>query len=80
MQSPDWAGQVLKQSKLEAVFLTNDFDDPLEGFDTKTYVPCLRTDDLVFHLGKPEVRARLEKATKIAAGSATRNQARSACL
>ncbi len=72
MQSPDWAGQVLKQSKLEAVFLTNDFDDPLEGFDTKTYVPCLRTDDLVFHLGKPEVRARLEKATKIAAGSATK--------
>jgi glucuronate isomerase len=64
MQSPDWAGQVLRQSKLEAVFLTNDFDDPLDGFDTKTYVPCLRTDDLVFHLGKPEVRARLEKATK----------------
>ncbi|MBA4016880.1 MAG: amidohydrolase [Pirellula sp.] len=72
MQSADWAGQVLKQSKLEAVFLTNDFDDPLEGFDTKTYVPCLRTDDLVFHLGKPEVRARLEKATKIAAGSAAK--------
>ena len=72
MQSPDWAGQVLKQSKLEAVFLTNDFDDPLEGFDTKTYVPCLRTDDLVFHLGKPEVRARLEKAVKIAPSSATK--------
>lgn len=70
MQSKDWAGQVLKQSKLEAVFLTNDFDDPLEGFDTKTYVPCLRTDDLVFHLGKPEVRARLEKATKASPGSA----------
>jgi len=70
MQSKDWAGQVLKQSKLEAVFLTNDFDDPLEGFDTKTYVPCLRTDDLVFHLGKPEVRARLEKATKTSPGSA----------
>jgi glucuronate isomerase len=70
MQSKDWAGQVLKQSKLEAVFLTNDFDDPLEGFDTKTYVPCLRTDDLVFHLGKPEVRSRLERATKASVGSA----------
>lgn len=65
MQSKDWAEQVLKQSKLEGVFLTNDFDDPLEGFDTKTYVPCLRTDDLVFHWGKPEVRARLEKATQM---------------
>lgn len=70
MQSQDWAGQVLKQSRLEGVFLTNDFDDPLEGFDMQTYVPCLRTDDLVFHLGKPEVRARLEKATKASVGSA----------
>jgi glucuronate isomerase len=70
MKSADWAGQVLKQSRLEAVFLTNDFDDPLEGFDTNVYVPCLRTDDLVFHLGKPEVRARLEKATKSSVGSA----------
>ena len=38
------------------VFLTNDFDDPLTGFDTSRYIPCLRTDDLVFHLTKPEVR------------------------
>jgi glucuronate isomerase len=71
MSQPDWAQQVLKQSKLEAVFLTNDFDDPLEGFDTQKYVPCLRTDDLVFHLAKPEVRERLEKATKSSVGSAT---------
>jgi glucuronate isomerase len=69
MKSPDWAGQVLKQSKLEGVFLTNDFDDPLEGFDTEVYVPCLRTDDLVFHLGKPEVRARLEKAAQTSVGN-----------
>ena len=39
---------MLAASKLEAVFLTNDFDDPLEGFDTNVYIPCLRTDDLVF--------------------------------
>ncbi len=65
MQSPDWANQVLQKSKLSAVFLTNDFDDPLEGFDTNTYIPCLRTDDLVFHLAKPEVRSRLERFTGI---------------
>jgi glucuronate isomerase len=64
MQANGWSQQVLKQSGIEAVFLTNDFDDPLEGFDTTVYIPCLRTDDLVFHLGKPEVRARLEKASK----------------
>ena len=65
----DWAEQVLKQSKLEAVFLTNDFDDPLEGFDTSVYIPCLRTDDLVFHLAKQEVRERLEKATGVSGAS-----------
>ncbi|MCE9525630.1 MAG: amidohydrolase, partial [Planctomycetales bacterium] len=47
MASPDWSQRVLEQGKLEAVFLTNDFDDPLAGFDTSVYVPCLRTDDLV---------------------------------
>ena len=63
MAAPDWADQVLRQSKLEAVFLTNDFDDPLEGFDTSVYIPCLRTDDLVFHLARPEVQQRLDAAT-----------------
>jgi len=70
MQQADWEQQVLTHSKLEAVFLTNDFDDPLEGFDTKKYIPCLRTDDLVFHFEKPETRARLAKATGIEATSA----------
>lgn len=65
MAQPDWAAQVLAQSKLEAVFLTNDFDDPLSGFDTRVYIPCLRTDDLVFHLAKPAVRDRLEAATGV---------------
>src|SRR5262245_58032100 len=65
MAQPDWEDQVLKASRLEQVFLTNDFDDPLTGFDTKRYIPCLRTDDLVFHLAKPETRARLAKASGI---------------
>lgn len=65
MAQPDWPQQVLAISGIESVFLTNDFDDPLEGFDTSVYVPCLRTDDLVFHLARPEVRQRLEAATGI---------------
>jgi glucuronate isomerase len=64
MAAPGWADEVLRRSRIEAVFLTNDFDDPLEGFDTRRYVPCLRTDDLVFHLGKSEVRERLERASR----------------
>ena len=73
MQQPDWADRVLQQSKLEAVFLTNDFDDPLAGFDTRKYIPCLRTDDLVFHLAQPSVRERLDKASR--PGSARRPDA-----
>src|SRR5437660_12848176 len=63
MAQPDWEEQVLAKSNLEKIFLTNDFDDPLKGFDTARYVPCLRTDDLVFHLQKPEVQHRLAHAT-----------------
>ena len=70
MSGDNWANQVLETSKLEAVFLTNDFDDPLEGFDTNTYIPCLRTDDLVFHYNKPEVQERLEQATGVSVSDA----------
>ncbi|MDB5336383.1 MAG: uxaC [Planctomycetaceae bacterium] len=65
MAEPDWEDQVLTTSRLEQVFLTNDFDDPLTGFDTHRYIPCLRTDDLVFHLAKPDTQQRLAKATGI---------------
>lgn len=61
--APDWCDQVFEKSHLKAVFLTNDFDDPLAGFDTDRYIPCLRTDDLVFHLGKPETVSRLNQAS-----------------
>ncbi len=68
-QSPGWEEEVLRRSGVEAIFLTNDFDDPLQGFDRRRYIPCLRTDDLVFHLAKPAVRDRLEKATGLAPSS-----------
>ena len=63
MQAPDWEQVVLQRSGLDQVYLTNDFDDPLQGFDTRLYVPCLRTDDLVFHLTRADVRQRLQSAT-----------------
>src|SRR5947209_3301096 len=44
---PDWEKQVFAKTNLEKVFLTNEFDDALSGFDTTVYVPCLRTDTLV---------------------------------
>lgn len=65
MAAEDWAEQVLQKSNVAALFLTNDFDDPLEGFDSGKYIPCLRTDELVFHLHKPSVRHRLATASGI---------------
>ena len=70
MSQPDWEEQVLRKSNIEQVFLTNDFDDPLTGFDTNRYVPCLRTDDLVFKLDQPAVHQRLAKATGVEVGDA----------
>ena len=71
MSAENWESTVLDRSGLDQVYLTNDFDDPLTGFDTRLYVPCLRTDDLVFHFEKSDVRERLEKATGIMASSAS---------
>lgn len=71
LDADKWPEQVLEQSGIEAVFLTNDFDDSLQGFDTNVYIPCLRTDDLVFHLANQEVRNRLEAATNTSLGSIT---------
>ncbi|EMI15406.1 amidohydrolase 2 [Rhodopirellula maiorica SM1] len=65
MASAQWSQTVLDQSNVEAVFLTNDFDDALSGFDTNTYIPCLRTDDLVFKLHEREVRERLERCSGV---------------
>jgi glucuronate isomerase len=70
MAASNWEDEVLRRSRLEAVFLTNEFDDPLEGFDTRRYIPCLRTDDLVFHLAKEEVRRRLQRASGLEVGDA----------
>ncbi|TWU42204.1 glucuronate isomerase [Novipirellula artificiosorum] len=65
MSAADWSQTVLKQSNVRSVFLTNDFDDELAGFDTETYIPCLRTDDLVFKFHQRETRDRLERSSGV---------------
>ena len=64
-QAPGWENQSLELGPIDQVFLTNDFDDPLSGFDTDRFVPCLRTDELVFHWQKPGVRERLLRRTGV---------------
>jgi glucuronate isomerase len=68
MAQPGWEERVLHQANIEKVFLTNDFDDSLEGFQRSRYIPCLRTDELVFHLDRAEVRRRLAEATHVQVG------------
>jgi len=70
MSEADWEETVLRRSNVEQIFLTNEFDDPLDGFDTARFVPCLRTDDLVFRLGDSAVLERLAKATGVMVGDA----------
>lgn len=62
---PDWETRSLEMGPIDQVFLTNEFDDPLEGFDTNRYVPCLRTDELVFHWEKNGVKDRLAQRTGV---------------
>lgn len=64
-QAPDWEEQVFRRTNLRSIFLTNEFDDDLTGFDRRRYVPCLRTDTLVFHGDRPDVRERLARVTGI---------------
>ena len=63
-----WDREVWTKTGLEAVFLTNDFDDPLEGWDTTKFVPCLRVDDLVLKLHEPRTLDRLRTATGVDVG------------
>jgi glucuronate isomerase len=60
---------VLAKANIEKVFLTNTFDEDLSAIDRLVFVPCLRTDDLVFQLADPGVRRRLAAKTGIEIGS-----------
>ncbi len=56
---------VLAKANIEKVFLTNRFDEDLSAVDRGVFVPCLRTDDLVFQLADPDLRGRLAAKTGI---------------
>lgn len=61
----DRARDVMDRSRIDKVFLTNEFDEDLEAIDTTLFVPCLRADTLVFRLHEPEVRERLEELSGV---------------
>ena len=69
-ERPARAREILDASRLERVFLTNEFDDDLGDVDAQMFVPSLRADALVFRLCEPEVRERLERAAGVSVDGA----------
>ena len=59
MDRPEWREEMIAQSNIVKVFLTNQYDDDLEGLDTAFYAPCLRTEPFIVWFGRPAERAKL---------------------
>ncbi|NLW50880.1 MAG: amidohydrolase [Candidatus Brocadiaceae bacterium] len=69
-ERPGRAAEIMEQSNLERVFLTNEVDEDLSAIDGRLFVPSLRVDGLVLKLHEPEVRAALERGSGVAVGDA----------
>ena len=59
MGRPDWRQQMLAQSGISRVFLTNQYDDDLEGLDTGLYGPCLRTEPFILWMDRADTREQM---------------------
>lgn len=70
LESEGWESNLFYRSNIERIFLTNAFDDPLEGIDTGRYVPSLDLNDLIFDLGSASVIERLRQTSQRDAGNA----------
>ncbi len=61
MGRPEWCNELIELANIARVFLTNQYDEDLEGLDTTFYTPCLRTEPFVLWLDRPEEREGLER-------------------
>jgi|YNPNPStandDraft_1061719.scaffolds.fasta_scaffold03618_3 glucuronate isomerase len=59
MGRPEWREELIAQANIVRVFLTNQYDDDLEGLDTSFYTPCLRAEPFVLWLDRPAEREKL---------------------
>lgn len=66
---PHRAADILRQTGLKRVYLTNNFDEDLTVIDRSMFVPCLRTDALVMGWEKPETRQAFQRATGESGGT-----------
>jgi glucuronate isomerase len=59
MGRPEWRAEMIAQSNILRVFLTNQYSDDLEGLDTSFYSPCLRTEPFILWFDRPAEREGL---------------------
>ncbi len=64
-ERPGRAQEIMRRSRIEKVFLTNNFDEDLAAIDTSLFAPSLRADALVFKMHDPAVRKGLEGCTGV---------------
>lgn len=62
---PARAREIMELSRIEKVFLTNNFDEALDAIDADLFVPTLRADALVFRLADAHVREALERVSNV---------------
>jgi len=56
MDRPEWREELIAQSGIVRIFLTNQYNDDLEGLDTSFYSPCLRTEPFTIWMDRVEER------------------------
>lgn len=59
MSRPGWREEMIEQSNIARVFLTNQYNDDLEGLDVGFYTPCLRTEPFIVWMDRPQEREQL---------------------
>jgi len=59
MDRPEWREELIAQANIVRVFLTNQYNDDLEGLDSSFYSPCLRTEPFVLWMERPAEREGL---------------------
>ncbi len=61
MGRPEWRAEMIAQTDIARVFLTNQYYDDLEGLDTDFYSPCLRTEPLILAMDRPQEREQMAR-------------------
>ncbi len=65
MSEAGYLESVIEKSRLKRVYLTNQFDEKLEGFDSDFYRPCLRIDPFSYFVERDNALKRMSERTGV---------------